>query len=432
MTTDAQARASHHELRTAAGTQRRTVGMGRCACLLLPLSLLTACDSASSGGQLQVNEPAGLELYRPGFLQSRKIDDTRVEARVRVDVGDVEYPVVQLASPAGDTSWRGEVQVPQGSDVTLTVDWVETGVEDLPAELGGELLLANYSVDISGINSNRAVDVDISEYVIESTEEDPRPELDLDGDGFGNLRERLEGTGPNDADQIPPEVVIAYHPRAPRIDGSYDSIWNNAQFVDEADNDLFINQVLIDKGVVQPGEDRRYRWGAMHDGEFLYLMVFGEKFGEQTPFGDSDLAYEDDAIDIFWDGNNSKGASYDGVDDYHAIIPLLTSQGAANATGRADTRLDSGDRSIPVDVSMFEFAVCLCNAPEQQQVYEVKLDLQAANIPVDEPFGLDIQLNNDVDGGDRDAKWAWHNDSGQDDTWRFPVRMGTARLEPAP
>ena len=411
--------------------------MARGLCLLLPLSLLAACDSGSSGGQLQVNESAGLQLYKPDFLQSRKIDETQVEARVSVNVGDVEYPAVQLTSPAGDTSWRGEVYVPEGSDATLTVDWVETGVPDLPEALSGELLLANYSVEIPGINTNQAVTVDIRDYAIAPSDEEPRPELDLDGDGYGNLRERLEGTGPNDADEIPPEVVISYYPRAPEIDGKYsnpdnDPVWDNAQYLDEADNDLFINQVLIDKGVVQAGEDRRYRWGAMHDGEFLYLLVFAEKFGDQTPFGDSELGYEDDAIDIFWDGNNSKGTSYDGVDDFHAIIPLLTSQGDANATGSGDTRLEYGDRSIPIDVSMFDFAVCLCSAPEQQQVYEVKLDLQAAQIPVDEPFGLDIQLNNDVDGGERDAKWAWHNDSGEDDTWRFPVRMGTARLEPVP
>ncbi len=62
----------------------------------------------------------------------------------------------------------------------------------------------------------------------------------------------------------------------------------------------------------------------------------------------------------------------------------------------------------------------------------MKLDLQRAGISIGESFGLDIQLNNDVDGGERDAKWAWANDTGQDDTWRFPIRMGTARLELGP
>lgn len=399
--------------------------------LALPLTLLSACQSEPSGGQLQVNEAAGLELYKPSFLQSKTIDETQVQARVSVDVEGVNYPAVQLSSPTGDTAWRGEVFVPEGSDATLNVSWVEMGVEGLPDRLSGELLLATFSVDIDGVSDNQAVNVDIRNYVVDSTAENPRPDLDLDADGFGNLYEKTQGSDPFDERQTPPEVVILYYPDAPRIDGHYDAIWNNAQFLDHSGDDLFINKVLIDKNVVQPGEDRRYRWGAMHDGEFLYLMVFAEKSGAQTPYGDSVAVYEDDAIDIFWDGNNSKGAAYD-ADDYHAIIPLLSSPGIANATGNSETRFDTGERSAAIDTSAFEFATCLCAASGEQQIYEVKLDLAMANIPVDELIGLDIQLNNDVDGGTRDAKWAWFNDTGEDDTWRYPLRMGTARLEPEP
>lgn len=397
----------------------------------LSLMLLVACDSGTGGGQVQINEPGGLVLQKPAFLLSKTIDETRVEARVSVDVDGVNYPATQLSSPVGDTRWLGEIFVPEGSsDASLNVSWIETGVQDLPDALSGELLLASYSVEIGDVNANRALSVDIGNYETESTLESPRPDLDLDNDGFGNLRERLEGSGPNNASETPPQVVILYNPDAPRIDGRYDSIWNTAQFLDESGNDLFIDNVLIDNGVVQPGEDRQYRWAGMHDGEFLYLLVFGERGADQTPFGDSAVAYEDDAIDIFWDGDNSKGTSYDGVDDYHAIIPLMTSQSRANATGSDATRFEYGDRSVPIDVSAFEFAVCLCTG--EQQVYEVKLDLARARIPVDELFGLDIQLNNDVDGATRDAKWAWFNNTGQDDTWRFPIRMGTARLEPEP
>lgn len=396
------------------------------------LGLLAACDSGSSGGHVQVNEPAGVALYKPDFLLSKSIDETQVQARVSVDVGGINYPGTQLSSPPGDTRWLGEVFVPKGSDATLNVDWIEAGVQDLPEALSGELLLASYSVGIGDVSENRAVEVSIGDYVVGSTSDNPRPDLDLDDDGFGNLLERMEGSGVNNAAQTPPEVIILYNPGAPRIDGRYDSIWNTAQFLDVRGDNLFINKVLIDNDVVQPGEDRRFRWAGMHDGESLYLIVFAEKSGAQTPFGDSLLAYEDDAIDIFWDGNNSKGTSYDGVDDFHAIIALMTSSGTANATGSDGTRFETGDRSAPIDVSAFEFANCLCSAADEQQIYEVKLNLARARIPVDELFGLDIQLNNDVDGGARDAKWAWFNNTGQDDTWRFPIRMGTARLEPEP
>lgn len=401
--------------------------------LALPVVVLSACSSEHSGGQVQINEAAGLELYKPGFLLSKSIDETRVEARVSVTADGNNQPVVELTSPPGDTAWHGEVHVPEGSDATIDINWVETGVSGLPDELSGELLLASYSLDIEAVNANEAVAVELADYVLESSEEDPRPDLDLDEDGFGNLYERVAETDPNDDLQKPTEVLINYYPDAPRIDGHFDDIWNEAQFVDYEKGDLLVDKVLFDDNVIQDGEaDRRYRWGAMHDGESLYIMVFAEKEGAQTPFGDSEVIYDDDAIDIFWDGDNSKGSYYDKVDDFHAIIALLSSTGNENKTGRDDTRFKTGDRSTSIDVSAFEFAVCLCNATDQQQVYEVKLNLAAARIPIDERFGLDIQLNNDVNGGLRDAKWAWYNDTGKDDTWRYPNRMGTARLAPVP
>lgn len=402
--------------------------------LLLPFILLSACQDNPSSDQLEFNTPGGLTLTRPDFLLGRAIDETAVQARVSVDIDSVNYPAQQIASSQDDVNWQGEVYVPEGSDVTLNVDWVETSVAGLPAELQGELLLATYSVLIPAVAENRAVEVRLADYLTESTQNDPHPELDLDGDGFGNLQERLADANPNDAIDRPADVLILFNPNAPVIDGRYDSLWNTAQFRDTERENLLIDKVLVDEGVVQPGEDRRYRWAGMHDGQFLYLLVFAEVSGNQTPFGDSALIYNDDAVDIFWDGNNSKGTTYDGIDDFHAIIALLSSQGGGspNRTGTSFTRFEQGDRSAPITVDAFEFATCLCSSTGEQQLYEIKLDLATARIPVDKRFGLDIQLNNDVDGGARDAKWAWYNATGQDDTWRFPLRMGTARLEPDP
>jgi len=50
------------------------------------------------------------------------------------------------------------------------------------------------------------------------------------------------------------------------------------------------------------------------------------------------------------------------------------------------------------------------------------------------PFGFEIQLNDDDDGGSRDAKWAWMHpaglDSTNDFTWQNPSFMGSAVLQP--
>lgn len=383
---------------------------------------------------MELNEPGGITLAQPGFLQARAIDSSQVQARVSATVDGVEQTVVELPVPDGETGWRGEIVVPEGSDVVLEIDWIEAGVQGLPDELAGELLLATHELRIDGVDQNQSIGVDVGDYVTESTDEDPRPELDLDEDGFGNLQERQQGSSPTDASQVPAEVLILYSSNAPSIDGRYDSLWNTAQFRDVAREDLLIDKVQIDRNVVQPGEDRRYRWAGMHDGEYLYLLVFAEASGEQTPFADSVDVYEDDAVDIFWDGNNSKGTAYDGVDDFHLLIGLLSldGDGSANRSSGSGARLEFGDQSAPLDVSAIDYAICLCSATGEQQLYEIRLNLEQARISVDTLFGLDIQLNNDVDGGQRDAKWAWNNDTGVDDTWRFPIRMGTARLEAIP
>lgn len=397
--------------------------------LLLCTASVIGC-SDNPGGELVLNQPDGLQLPVPEFLTARAINESNLEPRVSVQTnGGASIPVtVQQLRPV----WIGDVLVPEGSDVELLIEWFETGISDLPDELNGELKLASFSSALSTVDQNQAIEIATEDYVVESTEASPRPDLDIDNDGAGNLAERISGSRSNDPADTPSVVTILFNDRAPVIDGQYDAIWNNAQFLDQNRNPLAIDKVLIDFNVIQDDEDRQYKWAGMHDGTYLYLMIFGEAGAQQTPFGDSDFAFDDDAIDIFLDGNNSKRAGYDGVDDFHAIIALLSKNGAGtpNFSGSLETRFELGDRSTPINGTAFDFAVCLCTG--EQQLWEVRINLAEARIPVDQTFGFEIQLNNDVDGGTRDAKWAWFDESGEDSTWRFPSKMGTARLEQPP
>lgn len=397
--------------------------------LLAAVTLLLSACSDSPSGQVNVNQSGGVELSAPDFLQSRAIVRNNLDARVSVVADGVTYVATQTQS---GSNWVGEVFIPEGSDAELNVMWVETDVEGLPDALNGELPLAAFSTTIPNVTENRAVQVLTQQYVTESTAAQPMPQLDLDDDGDSNLTERTAGSRPNDALDRPAAVTILFNETAPVIDGRFDPIWNNAQFLDQQRNPLNIDELMIDEGVTELGEDRELKWAAMHDGEYLYVLVFGEKEAQQTPFGDSASVFNDDAVDLFWDGDNSKLATYDGVDDFQAIIALLSGagDGSANQSGSPTSRFEWGDRSTIIDESAFEFAICLCEG--EQQIYEIKLDLAAAKIPIDSTIGFDIQLNNDVNGGVRDAKWAWFDESGADNTWRFPLRMGTARLEPRP
>lgn len=401
---------------------------GTTLALLLCSTILVACSDEPSSEAI-LNQSDGLQLSMPDFLNARAINESNLEPRVSVQVNGVNFPVtVQQVRPI----WVGDVLVPEGSNATLTIEWFETGVTDLPAELGGELKLAFFSSSVTNVDQNQAIEIETAQYDVTSTDARPRPDLDIDRDGAGNLAERTAGSRPNDNADTPSVVTLLFNDQAPIIDGQYDSIWNNAQFLDQNRSPLSIDKVLLDFNVIEDDEDRQYKWAGMHDGTYLYLMIFGEVGAQQTPFGDSDIAFQDDAVDIFWDGNNSKRAGYDGVDDFQAIIALLSKNGAGspNVSGNLDTRFELGDRSTPIDGTAIDFAVCLCTG--EQQLWEVRINLEAAKIPIDKTFGFEIQLNNDVDGGGRDAKWAWFDESGEDSTWRFPSKMGTARLEKSP
>ncbi|MDB4222733.1 CBM9 family sugar-binding protein [Granulosicoccus sp.] len=399
------------------------------ALLLLASSALLSSCSDTPTGNVAINQADGMVLNPPEFLQGRAIVQTNLTPRVSVVADGVSYDAVQTNSTSAP--WIGQVYVPEGSSPTVNIMWVETQVPGLAASFNGELPLAITTVSVDNIIVNEAMAITTDQYVLNSTDENPQPLLDIDSDGASNLEERQRGSRPGDPNDIPPAVLVLYNDRVPNIDGQYDSLWNTAQFRDLDGAELGINNLLLDNGVVDTAISSDFRWAAMHDGDFMYLMVFAESGSNQTPTSDSDdFVYEDDSVDIYWDGNNSKGASYDGVDDFHVIVGLLDENDRANRSTADDARIQTGDRSAPLDLEAIQYAVCLCNG--DQQIYEFRLDLTAMRIPVDSTFGFELNINNDADGGARDAKWTWFNDTGIDDTWRFPLRMGNVRLEPVP
>jgi len=405
-------------------------GLTRAGALIFLVSsaFLSAC-SDSSTGDLTINQPDGLVLSPPDFLQGRAIVQSNLTPRVTVVADGVNFEAVQTNSTSAP--WIGQVFVPQGSNPIVDIMWVEKEVAGLPADYNGELPLAVTTIEVDNIVVNEAMEVTTDQYITRSTERNPQPLLDIDNDGASNIEERQAGSRPGDQSDIPSSVLILYNDRSPIIDGQFDSIWNTAQFRDQDVEELEVENLLINNGVVDLAVADDFRWAAMHDGTYLYVMVFAERGINQTPVGDSgEVVYQDDAVDIYWDGDNSKGASYDGIDDHHIIVALLAENGAANNSSSADSRIQVGDNSVPIDSSAIEYAVCLCNG--DQQIYEFRLELAALSIPIDSTFGFEVNINNDADGAVRDAKWAWFNDTGIDDTWRFPLRMGNVRLEPLP
>lgn len=405
--------------------------MGSVAVIVIS-GLLSGCSDTPTGN-ITLNEPNGMVLNPPEFLQGRAINQNNLAARVSAVADGVTYEAVQTNLTSAP--WMGQVYVPEGSNPTVNVMWVETQVIGLQPVYNEELPLAVFSATLGDVDTNRSLEITTDQYTTQSTAENPLPQLDVDSDGASNFEERQAGSRPGDAQDIPSSVLILYSEQSPVIDGEYDDIWNTAQYRDQDGQVLGIDKWLVGLGIMDPALGDNMRWGAMHDGTYLYFIVFAENGPNQTPIGDSgDVLYDDDSVDIYLDGNNSKGASYDGVDDIHFIVALLGDDSLANDSASDNARIQTVVNSSPIDLTAIEYAVCLCggNGPNDQQVYEIRLNLERLKIPIDTTFGLDVSINNDNNGGVRDAKWTWFNDTGVDDTWRFPLRMGNARLEPPP
>ncbi len=380
---------------------------------------LVACTDSPSVVQVGEEGETNFTITAPTMFNTRAVVTENLNVTVRLN-----DRTVLMSNNNGQ--WTGNTNVPESSSVNLEINWYEAiGTRNLH--------LAKYSRAFENVNQNLALTIVSEDYDIA---------IDDDNDSHYNLIERRENTDPYDANSpsagFSTVLITAVDPQnAPIIDGAYDANkWGNAQFVDKDGRRLYINHLMIDQGAAQANEEPLYQWAAMHDEKYLYLFVFGEAGQYQTPHKDSENSFNDDSLEIFFDGNNSKLLSYDGVDDIHIIIPLMTDGATrrANNSANADAIVELGDRSAPFDLSKIDFATCVCLG--DRYTWEVRIELEEAQVPISEVFGFEVQLNDDNDGDARDVKWGWFHPArvnvDTDQTWRFPVVMGNVNLEPLP
>ncbi len=394
----------------------------RCASVLSVAAIaLCACDSSPRDtATLDVNEEGDgtLSLSVPPALQVRAVDpDTLVPL---VTINNDEATVAARM----DGLWESRVVVPRGSDVVVNIRWVERTE-------GADLLLADANASIVSVDRNRTIQIFTDGYETDN--------FDFDNDGISNLAELIGDSDPrnfNDpgSDFAAVDIPFIDPASAPLIDGIEDLVWGNATIRDRSGDLLQIDNLMIDQGATRLDGDTEYAWKAMHDGENLYLLIYGEGRNGQSPFGDSSPdEWNDDAIDVFWDPDNSKLSDYDGIDDSHLLLPLLQLDGQANRSGQVGTRFFTGFNSVVLDPSSVEFVACPC--PGSRAVWEIRMGLGANRMELDTVIGFEIQLADDNDGDERDAKWGWfhpsRSDADVDNTWQNPAFMSTMRLVPS-
>jgi len=388
--------------------------------LLLAASMAAGCtgspvdspDQTNSDNTLAASDASSaLELSVPPQLKRLRALDLEALYAIIVINGDT-------SRWTESTPLTRVVRIPEGEMLNLDISWFETQDDNT------DLLLATYELE-QQITDNLSINIDPNEYVTEGNQ------FDADSDGFSNLFERQNCSSPMVAASTPvncPQVRIPWisPTDAPNIDGLYDQIWNNARFTDVNGEQLDIDNLMINQGAILPDGNTGFRWFAMHDDINLYIFVGGELVDSAMLHRDSTRIFQDDTVNIYIDGDHSNQTSYDGVDDRHILVPLLTSPEDPSSNS---TVFVKGSNSV--EIPAFEFATCLCTSG--RHTWEFRLPLADFNITKNEPFGFEIQIDDDADGGARDARWGWFHpsrtDMDIDFTWQDPSYMGIAIIE---
>jgi hypothetical protein len=187
---------------------------------------------------------------------------------------------------------------------------------------------------------------------------------------------------------------------APSIDGSVDSVWSSATA------NSIENLIL---GTISSGSDLSGTWKAMWDSTHFYYLV---EITDDALTNDSASSWDDDTIEIFVDADNSKGTSYDGVNDFQ--------YGFRYSDGTVHIGTNSVNDSSGVNFSLVATA----------GGYNLEVEIPWSTLGVTPSagalIGTDIQVNDDDDGDARDGKMAWY--CTDDNAWQDPSLLATAEL----
>ncbi|MBN2009821.1 CotH kinase family protein [candidate division KSB1 bacterium] len=197
------------------------------------------------------------------------------------------------------------------------------------------------------------------------------------------------------------EMDVPFTLVQPAIDGAMDGIWLSAP---EMTFNTYVEDFGLDLAAMSRWDDLQMSYRTMWDENNIYLYVSVIDQSVQTP---SSNEWENDGIEIYFDGDNSKNDENTGYDenDLHWTYVYGCDEGepgaehAEHAWQKTELGYDLEIR-IPAD--------------------DLSFDLTANHA-----YGFEVQIN-DNDGNNRDdiAKW-W---SSSDNTWLDPSLFGTAKL----
>jgi len=204
------------------------------------------------------------------------------------------------------------------------------------------------------------------------------------------------------------DAVIPSPGTMPKLDGNIDEVW------------YFSTEQSIDTSQVgaapSSAEDGSGTWRALWNWECLYVLVNVKDDALTNDSGGGNNKWNDDSVEIYVDGDNSKNSSV-GTDDHQYTFWW------GNEVWEEPSAIHNGAPSL-VGV---DYAVV---TTDEGYLLEVKIPwmsiMGAAPTPGQE-IGFDVWINDDDDGGDRDSQISWYSTDGNG--WQDPSVWGVAILE---
>jgi hypothetical protein len=204
------------------------------------------------------------------------------------------------------------------------------------------------------------------------------------------------------------DAVIPSPGTMPKLDGIIDEVW------------FFSAEYTIDNSQVGAAPissaDCSGTWRALWNWESLYVLVEVKDDALTNDSGGADNKWNDDSVEIYVDGDNSKNTSVDPDDHQYTCrwndeileVPSAIHHGATSLVG-------------------VEYAV---KTTKDGYLLEVKLpwmSIMGKSATPGQLIGFDVWINDDDDGGDRDSQVSWYSTDGNG--WQDPSVWAVAVLE---
>lgn len=194
----------------------------------------------------------------------------------------------------------------------------------------------------------------------------------------------------------------------PRIDGDLDPVWQDVPVIPATE------YISFDK--VENFYDLCLTSRTMWDDDNLYYFI---TVWDDIFMRDGNGDYDDDGVELYSDGDFSGGDTYDMANDFQFAIRYDPDQLIQ------EIHLTGNSAGTPVDLSHLEYAAQEFDAGLTLEIVfpmnVLQITPQVGNV-----YGIEIDYNDDDDGGIRDTKLKTY--SNDDNTWQYPRLMRPAKL----